>query len=163
MFCLPKTALASDFPIYKPSWITNLLFWQQAGTRDMQFKQGLDLQGGTQVLLEAKPPAGQTVTAEDMAAARAIVERRVNGLGVTEPLVQQQGENRIIVELPGISNPEAAVETLRSTGQLEFVEIPDGVTVKQGDYIRTTNNPNAPDPQKLGQPPHKSDRSHVVL
>lgn len=141
-------------PIYKPSWITNLLFWQQAGTRDMQFKQGLDLQGGTQVLLEAKPPAGQTVTAEDMAAARAIVERRVNGLGVTEPLVQQQGENRIIVELPGISNPEAAVETLRSTGQLEFVEIPDGVTVKQGDYIRTTNNPNAPDPQKLGQTPN---------
>lgn len=133
------------------SFITKLLFWQQPEAyRDLAFKQGLDLQGGTQVLLEAKPPVGQTVTSDDMTAAKTIVERRVNGLGVTEPLVQLQGQNRIIVELPGISNPEAAVETLRSTGQLEFVEIPDGSAVQQGDYIRTTNNPDAPDAAKLG-------------
>jgi protein-export membrane protein SecD len=132
------------------SGLTKLLFWQSAKTRDLSFKQGLDLQGGTQVLLEAKPAAGQTVTADDMNAAKTIVERRVNALGLSEPLVQSQGQNRIIVELPGIADPEAAVETLRSTGQLEFVEIPDGTTVQQGDYIRTTNNPNAPDPKKLG-------------
>jgi protein-export membrane protein SecD len=134
------------------SLVTKLLFWQQpAEYRDLTFKEGLDLQGGTQVLLEAKPPVGQTVTAEDMQAAKTIVERRVNGLGVTEPLVQLQGENRIIVELPGINNPEAAVQTLKSTGQLEFIEIPDGTTVKQGDYIRTTNNQAVPDPAELGK------------
>lgn len=134
--------------------LAKLLFWQPAQIRDLSFKQGLDLQGGTQVLLQAKPVAGQTVTAEDMNAAKAIVERRVNGLGVTEPLVQLQGGNRIIVELPGISDPEAAVETLRSTGQLEFVEIPDGTTVRQGDYIRTSNNPAAPDATRLGKTPN---------
>ena len=136
------------------SWVTKLLFWQSANSRDLSFKQGLDLQGGTQVLLEAKPAAGQTVTAEDMTAARTIVERRVNALGLSEPLVQSQGENRIIVELPGIADPEAAVQTLRSTGQLEFVEIPDGTSVQQGDYIRTTNNPNPPDKARLGTMPN---------
>jgi protein-export membrane protein SecD len=142
-------------PIDHPRFAKQALFWQQpAESRDLEIKQGLDLQGGTQVLLEAKPAAGQTVAAEDMQAAKAIVERRVNGLGVTEPLVQLQGENRIIVELPGINNPEQAVQTLRSTGQLEFIEIPDGVTVNQGDYIRTTNNPAAPDAERLGATPN---------
>lgn len=127
-----------------------LLFWQPENSRDLSFKQGLDLQGGTQVLLEAKPPVGQAVTTEDMEAARAIVERRVNALGLSEPLVQAQGENRIIVELPGIADPEAAVETLRSTGQLEFVEIPSTFSVQQGDFIRTTNNSTSPTPEQLG-------------
>ncbi len=159
---LAVLVLAIVVPVSVPStsWVTKLLFWQQpAEYRDLAFKQGLDLQGGTQVLLEAKPPVGQEVTTDDMQAAKTIVERRVNGLGVTEPLVQLQGERRIIVELPGISNPEAAVETLRSTGQLEFVEIPDAALQKlganaqeqlQGTYIRTTNNPAAPDAEKLG-------------
>ncbi len=153
LIVLAAVLLAIVVPVSYPSnsFITKLMFWQQpAEYRDLSFKQGLDLQGGTQVLLEAKPPVGQTVTEEDMTAAKTIVERRVNGLGVTEPLVQLQGQNRIIVELPGISNPEAAVQTLRSTGQLEFVEIPDGTTVQQGDYIRTTNNATAPDATKLG-------------
>ncbi len=141
-------------PIDHPRFAKQALFWQPEESRDLKIKQGLDLQGGTQVLLEARPPVGQTITAEDLQAAKAIVERRVNALGVTEPLVQLQGENRIIVELPGINNPEQAVQTLRSTGQLEFVEIPAGVVVNQGDYIRTTNNPTEPDAAKLGDTPN---------
>ena len=70
----------------------------------------------------------------------------MNGLGVTEPLVQLQGENRIIVELPGIDNPDQAVQTLKSTGQLEFVEIGSSTARSspsgQGVYVRTTNNDN---------------------
>jgi protein-export membrane protein SecD len=151
---LAAIVLFIALPIEHPQFVKGLLFWQPAEFRDLTIKQGLDLQGGTQVLLEAKPPVGQTVTSEDMAAAKTIVERRVNGLGVTEPLVQLQGTNRIIVELPGIDNPEAAVQTLRSTGQLEFVEIPDGTSVTQGDYVRTTNNPDAPDAAKLGTMPN---------
>ncbi|HJN41696.1 MAG TPA: hypothetical protein QF589_06275, partial [Anaerolineales bacterium] len=54
--------------------------------------QGLDLQGGLQVLLEADLPADQAVASEAMAATRTIVDRRVNGLGVAEPIVQSQGE-----------------------------------------------------------------------
>ncbi len=58
-----------------------------------------------------------------MDAAKVIVDNRVNGLGVSEPLVQRQGENRIIVELPGIDDPNQAIATLRGTGLLEFVEM----------------------------------------
>ncbi len=131
-----------DLPIEHPNWAKQALFWQQPPEyRDLEIKQGLDLQGGTQVLLEARPTTGQTITAQDMQAAKVIVERRVNGLGVSEPLVQLQGENRIIVELPGINNPDQAVQTLKSTGQLEFVEMGDyDPQIMQGVYVRTTNN-----------------------
>ncbi len=90
--------------------------------KPIEVRQGLDLQGGLQVLLEADLPADEEITSEAMGAARTIVENRVNGLGVTEPVVQQQGDRRIIVELPGISNPDEAIATLRETGLLEFVE-----------------------------------------
>jgi len=92
--------------------------------RDIRIHQGLDLQGGLQVLLQADVPADQQADfdAQTMQAARVIVENRVNGLGVTEPLVQLQGEQRIIVELPGIEDPDQAIATLRETGLLEFVE-----------------------------------------
>jgi protein-export membrane protein SecD len=92
--------------------------------RDIRIHQGLDLQGGLQVLLEADvtPDQEAVFDAGTMEAARVIVENRVNGLGVTEPLVQLQGERRIIVELPGIEDPDQAIATLRETGLLEFVE-----------------------------------------
>ena len=133
-----------------------LLFWQQpVEARSLMIKQGLDLQGGTQILLEARPAEGQTVTPADLQTAKTIVERRVNGLGVTEPLVQIQGENRIIVELPGIANPDQAVQTLKSTGQLEFVEIGPSTNspfpnIQDGVYVRTTNNDSTPDEAQLG-------------
>jgi len=133
-----------------------LLFWQQpVEARSLMIKQGLDLQGGTQILLEARPAEGQTVTAADLQTAKTIVERRVNGLGVTEPLVQIQGESRIIVELPGIDNPDQAVQTLKSTGQLEFVEIGPSANspfpnIQEGVYVRTTNNDRTPDEAQLG-------------
>ncbi len=93
-----------------------------------EFQQGLDLQGGIQVLLEADVPAGTAPDAVAMEAAKGIVERRVNGLGVAEPFVQLQGEqsNRIVVELPGYSDPDQAVATIKETGLLEFVTIPAG-------------------------------------
>ncbi len=149
-----------DLPIAHPAWAKKLLVWQQpAEYRDLRFKQGLDLQGGTQVLLQAKPVNGVAVTSEDMQAAKTIVERRVNGLGVTEPLVQLQGENRIIVELPGIDKPDQAVQTLRNTGQLEFVEIgsstaPTYPNIAKGVYVRTTNNNAAPTAELLGATPN---------
>lgn len=101
--------------------------------------QGLDLQGGLQVLLEADIPADQAVATEAMAATRTIVEQRVNGLGVAEPLVQSQGERRISVELPGIENPEQAVALLKETGLLEFVDIGTNA-LPPGTPVRTDVN-----------------------
>lgn len=91
--------------------------------KDLNVRQGLDLQGGLQVLLEADVPEGTDIAASAMAVAKEIVENRVNALGLTEPLVQLQGDRRIVVELPGVSDPQQAIETLKETGLLEFVDV----------------------------------------
>jgi protein-export membrane protein SecD len=128
-------------PVQHPAWMERALSFGSETPRDLTaLKLGLDLQGGTQVLLEAAVPEGQTLDSSTMDTAKLIVENRVNGLGVSEAVVQKQGEDRIIVELPGVDNPDQAVETLRSTGQLEFVE-PAGAQLAQGMIINTTNHP----------------------
>ena len=119
---LALLALYIALPIEHPQWMASALFWQPSDLRSLELKQGLDLQGGLQVLLEADVPADQAVSRDAIDAVRTIIEQRVNGLGVTEPVVQLQGDRRIIVELPGISKPEQAVATLKGTGLLEFVE-----------------------------------------
>jgi preprotein translocase subunit SecD len=119
--------------------------------RDIRVYRGLDLQGGVQVVLEADMPEGQAVDSGSMAAAKGIVENRVNSLGVAEPLVQLAGSNRIVVELPGISDPELAIDTLRETGLLEFIDagntfLPPGTVVRtsfseSGEYGIETPTP----------------------
>ncbi len=91
--------------------------------RTIQTQLGLDLVGGVQALLEADLPEGTAIDAESMRTARTIVENRVNGLGVAEAVVQQAGDRRIVVELPGESDPEKALASLRQTGLLEFVDM----------------------------------------
>ncbi len=130
-------ALFVDLNIEHPDWAKNLPFWQPAGQRDIALRLGLDLQGGLQVLLAADVPEGQGLDAASMETARRIVENRVNSLGLTEPVVQAQGERRIIVELPGIENPEQAVETVKGTALLEFVDA-RGIPLPPGAVITTT-------------------------
>jgi len=105
--------------------------------RDIELRQGLDLQGGMQVLLEADVPATQPVTRDQIEAARGIVENRVNGLGVAEPNVQVVGDRRILVELPGIKDPDEAVAAFKGTGLLEFIDT-NGVYLKPGTEVKTT-------------------------
>jgi preprotein translocase subunit SecD len=105
--------------------------------RDIRVHLGLDLQGGMQVVLEADLPSGQAPDADAMAAAKGIVESRVNGLGVAEPLVQLAGPDRIVVELPGVQDPDLAISTLRQTGLLEFVDA-DGTYLPPGTEVRTS-------------------------
>lgn len=108
--------------------------------RDVRFRLGLDLQGGIQVLLRT---TSATATKEDVETAAGVIERRVNGLGVGETVVQLAGSDRIIVELPGIDNPEQAVEMLRGTGRLEFINS-QGQYIPEGTVVRTTGEPNPP-------------------
>jgi preprotein translocase subunit SecD len=87
-----------------------------------QFQLGLDLVGGVQALLEADLPADTQVSQDSMNTARTIVDNRVNGLGVTEATVQQAGNRRLVVEMPGFTDTETALGTLKQTGLLEFVD-----------------------------------------
>jgi protein-export membrane protein SecD len=87
---------------------------------NVQQSLGLDLVGGLRVLLQAElPPSAFSI--DDLRETANNVARRVNALGVSEPTVQVQGSNRILVELPGVTNPEQAIDTIRQTALLEFV------------------------------------------
>lgn len=133
-----------------PAWAA-FLPWQGDQQRSIKVHQGLDLQGGLQVVLEADMPPGQTLQKGSMEAARVIVDNRVNGLGVTEPLVQLQGEDRIIVELPGISNPELAISTIKETGLLEFVDA-GSTPIPEGTKITTSMGGPRPAPGEQATP-----------
>ncbi|MCA9372654.1 protein translocase subunit SecD [Candidatus Woesebacteria bacterium] len=94
-------------------------------TTDLPFKQGLDIQGGMQVVLEADMSSvaqEDKVTALD--SARAVILRRVDLYGISEPIVQtsQVGDSyRIIVELPGVEDPGEALQLVGQTAQLQFM------------------------------------------
>jgi protein-export membrane protein SecD len=105
---------------------------------DIKVVQGLDLQGGSRVLLQAAP--GTEVNSDTMDQAVKNVERRVNGLGVSEAVVQKQGSDRIIVELPGVKEQAVAFESIKSTGLLEFVDFSGiaGQQIPEGTCILTT-------------------------
>ena len=128
----PKNLTGEDRT--EPLW-AKLLFWQGPDRRTVKVAEGLDLRGGLQVLLEADVPSNVAVAAEDMDAAIQVIRNRVDALGVTEPLVQKSGDRRIVLELPGISDPDLAISTVREQAFLEFVDagytaIPEGTKVR---------------------------------
>lgn len=96
---------------------------------------GLDLQGGVHVVLEAQDVNGE-FDRESIRRAQAVIERRINALGVSEPIVQPEGNRRIIVELPGIHDQEQAIETIGKTALLEFKD-PNGNTVLTGALLQS--------------------------
>gem|GEM_PF-122645 len=83
---------------------------------------GLDLRGGLEVVFEAETTKGTSPTADEMDKTLAIVERRVNGLGVSEAVVQKQGTDQISVALPGIRDADQALSIVGKTAQLEFYD-----------------------------------------
>ncbi|WP_278847801.1 protein translocase subunit SecD [Megamonas hypermegale] len=110
-------------------------------------RQGLDLQGGTHVVLEGVDTPEATVNDDAMNRVVKIMEKRVNELGLTEPIIQREGERRIIIELPGIKDPDKAIAVLGKTAMLEFKD-EEGNTVLKGTDLKdareqtTQNNQN---------------------
>lgn len=98
-------------------------------------RQGLDLQGGTHVVLEAEDTDIAKVDEDAMQRVVSIMERRVNELGLTEPIIQREGERRVIIELPGIKDPDKAIETIGKTAMLEFKD-EDGNVILTGTDLK---------------------------
>ena len=100
---------------------------------------GLDLQGGLRVTLEAEGEGDAEITDEDVALARDIIERRVAGIGVSEPQVRTEtagdGSRRIVVEVPGVSDENQVRDLVGSTGQLQFID-PQGQQLTRDQDIR---------------------------
>ena len=107
------------------------------GVRPLAFsvRQGLDLQGGTHVVLEAEDTDVAKVNDDAMNRVVTIMEKRVNSLGLTEPIIQREGERRVIIELPGVKDPDAAIKTIGKTAVLEFKD-EEGNTVLTGEDLK---------------------------
>ncbi len=95
---------------------------------------GLDLQGGIEVVLQAQPPPGHTLTSADLDRSETIIRNRIDKLGVSEPEVRKQGNNQIAVQLAGVFNQQRAVGIIGSTAALELYKLED-------DLVNPSVNP----------------------
>ncbi len=114
--------------------VTNPFNSQPLFSRNVDIRLGLDLRGGLQALLEV--PEGISVTSQDLENTKAILESRVNALGVSEVNMQTAPPRRILAEFPGIDNPEEVVAAVKQTGMLEFVDF-GSTTLPVGTVIKT--------------------------
>ena len=120
--------------------------FQRTGDNPLGLKLGLDLQGGSHLVYEAAltNADGERIqpTGEQMSSLRQIIERRVNQTGLGEPVIQTLGDDRLLVQLPGVDDPERAKAIIGETARLEFkhrqldVQIP--VELAGGDVVSVT-------------------------
>jgi SecD/SecF fusion protein len=118
-----------------------LFVWKPWAPEEPKVRLGLDLKGGLRILLEADV---ESPTPDDLEKARTVLENRINALGVAEPLIQIQGQKRISVELPGLSqaDQERALKLIGQRAVLEFrilKEGASGTTVAQINQILREN------------------------
>src|SRR4051794_38180656 len=98
---------------------------------------GLDLEGGTQIVLETQDSERVEADRESTDRALEVLRGRVDALGVAEPTLARSGERRIIVELPGVQDPREAAEVIGQTAQLGFhvVQGPAGTGSADGQQV----------------------------
>ena len=84
---------------------------------------GLDLMGGVHIVLQAKGTPENPVTSDSIERLLAVLRSRIDQYGISEPVIQRQGEDRIAVDLPGIDDPEAALDLIGRTAVLEFRQV----------------------------------------
>ena len=102
-------------------FIVSLAVMAIAVLANLPLNLGLDLRGGSQLTLQVSPTEEvQQITPEDLSAVRRVIENRINGLGVSEAVVQTVGNTQLSVQLPGVDDPEQAERVLGNTARLEF-------------------------------------------
>ncbi len=99
---------------------------------------GLDLTGGVYVVLEAQESEDDPVTDDKINRAIATIRQRIDGLGVSEPVIARQGDKRIRVSIPDIQDQQQALEIIGKTAQLEFLS-PEGEVVITGAHVEDSN------------------------
>jgi SecD/SecF fusion protein len=99
---------------------------------------GLDLQGGLEVVLQARPDRGQKLDAGALDRAVSIMRSRVDKLGVSEPEIRKQGKDQIVIELAGVRDPAVAANLIGKTAQLELYDLETSLT---GPSVTATGNP----------------------
>jgi SecD/SecF fusion protein len=87
---------------------------------------GLDLQGGLEVVLKAKPPENKPnykITGADLDRSVSIMRDRIDKIGVSEPEIRKQGSDQIVIQLAGVTDPEEAAKLIGKTAQLQFYDL----------------------------------------
>ena len=120
--------------------------FQRTGDNPLGLKLGLDLQGGSHLVYEAAltDAAGERIqpTAEQMSSLRQIIERRVNQTGLGEPVIQTLGDDRLLVQLPGVGDPARAKAIIGETARLEFkhrqLDVPVPVELDEQSIVSVT-------------------------
>ncbi len=110
--------------------------WDRGDTDTfLGLRLGLDLKGGTHLVYQAQPPEGRALKDEDIAGIIDSIQRRINSFGVTEPIIQRLGTDRVLVQLPGVKNVEEAKNLIGKQAVLDFRQLDptdtnpsDGVT-----------------------------------
>ncbi len=123
--------------------------WQPPQPR---LRLGLDLQGGTRIVLEAERRPGVEVTPDKVDAAMRVIENRIDALGVAEPLLQRQGLDRILVEFPGLQDPQRAKELIGRTALLEFVDTDEQSLPRGAEWLADNRRVRMPDGQVVNFP-----------
>ncbi|MBQ0055305.1 MAG: protein translocase subunit SecD [Synergistaceae bacterium] len=88
-----------------------------------KIKLGLDLRGGAHIVLQAKGTAANPINADSIERLIAVLRSRVDQYGVAEPIIQKQGTDRVALDLPGIDDPQAALDLIGRTAVLEFRQV----------------------------------------
>ena len=98
-----------------------LIFLRQPVTESTQL--GLDLQGGVSAQLRGSQTGGGNVSREEMEQASDLIRQRIDRLGVAEPDVRVQGTDQIVVQIPGVENPDEIIDIIGRTAQLGFYQV----------------------------------------
>ncbi len=105
-------------------------------------KFGLDINGGVYVVLEADENDIADLSGEDLARVmeqtRAVLNNRVNAMGISEATVSLEGNDRLRVEMPGVEDAQEAIDQIGQTAQLRFL-LADGTEVLTGDDVKDAN------------------------
>ena len=102
---------------------------------DKRINLGLDLQGGSHIVLECLDSPDAPVDGDAVNRVIEIITNRINPEGVKEPVIQRQGERRILVQLPGVDDPQEAEDIIGKTALLEFKDVL-GETLLTGAYLK---------------------------
>lgn len=130
---------------------------------NMPLSLGLDLQGGTRLVFVGVDTAKVKVSDDAMAGVVAVIRNRIDALGVSEPVIQRKGRDQVIVELPGIKDPDRAIKLIGDTALLEFIEAewsPAGESVLTPEKVKAYYGPEARlaqvETKREGQPTSKT-------
>lgn len=112
---------------------------------DQKIHLGLDLQGGSRLLLQLSPSAASgPITSDIQAQTRQVIDQRINSLGVTEPEISNVGGDRLLVEIPNLKNPDEAEQLIKQVAVLTYKIMPQDVNAKAEQDLQILNNPKLP-------------------